>query len=1670
MAQPQPDPTGHLAPIGQPPPLVSNIDPDRVLARDQPPNLREAFNDFYPNGLPHVYRMLQTPGAKGVPQTYLENYLPVGFYKNPRIEAGAVFSTQNGLRPFRYVEHLLPQRRIHLWSKDEIQSVCNSLRKCYWENMKTMQRPHCWDSLWSYFDACDIYNYGALNLWNVVNQLFDENQVIYMDVAKEKAIETSRWADAWLSLGDNPKKLLQWDETKGPILRVLSDEDWITLGTIDDAELVLFVTNALKHRRSLLLSPEKLRPDAKPNHLMTCCSNKNLENWLAGQRIFEPSGLPPFPKVESHHGSPASKKTPAPCMMQNGEHYFQPPEQQVTSAVEALQQSAAAAGPVAPESGQTISTGQIDTYGTTTWNALHEPPEARSKSTEPSTSFNVHGLCLSNGRKDEAVGLSDAHGSSTQTGSHHENELDADTPTKIRKRGHGNPRATRGDQKSTVTASLPGSAVMRYSAPTLASASAQAGNDAQQASDATSSPPKENQSRQNGKTRGTETQASVTKDLQKNGRPNRTLARPGFHDQLGAQYLDNTNTMNRLQRPYSEFHTNTVAKGFSEEAILLNPNEMHAPLGITFHEPVHHPGTFNHSIQGAYSASQPSFGIANGLGNRHPNVQQPPMSQKGLTPNRGRINSNASRLDRFEPNDNRWPQQNQENFSGANPGFCRGSYQRGAARRGRRGGHNPRNATAPVMQPHVGSDIVHRKRDGTPWRDQWRRGGSNLIQVTCENVQNGLTINDYVPCSCQMCEARNRSVYITAEACQDIPQADMLSRIKFGLSERYGFVEEVYPLPSKEPGRFIARFADSCSVGEALTMGGGNMPEHGISVTFSPALRSKWTLSAQAPTRAVSGQSVDHHSSIAHFSPYPFGLSVANTSVAATNTLMPPRMIYPPMANAVQTHNAQIWPKNGGQRALSGFVQPQTFGHASAVRYPMTDFQQIVPGKPIRDSTQVHTPTTTHVEKYDTFVDEPLQTKPPAEEALDDIHHISQGVSGSPRSDGSKSTALKARVSLPNTPSKTSHSRHDSPTTMADYQVPIVKAHLGRNSTIGLDENLGSGRRNRGEADTVPRPKAMLASEATSNYTHSRVPSAFTEHEIKERRQAWAKISMPLYPRRPNSFTPTKPGSGNTKDANLGVIKVDKLETTAIGSDRSTTPTQNVTFTPDTGSVHEPSPDKSRDTISFERSQSSPSAVHSIVAGEERESAPEEPRQHGAQAPHNVAEFSETAIASLKFQGEHSSQVDAHKSNEQSVYLQEACPNSRPESPSGTQTKGRPTKTKKSKKKKAKHTVLPQSNALDHSTHQQTSSVPRFDHMVAPTSKASDRGDSFGPAPGSNFGSQQSGASTPIKRHHEELEQRSVSGCFKRSKKHESTHETVSGQSQLQQNSLDESDSPDGGARGRKGFRIGRGGSLRMTKQRRPRAIMPGSVLAEQHHEAQTPPPSSDFAFHCQSHSALAGSSGVRGADNTAISRLNPQAQEFVSPSRPAEFIKHLATEPSDNETSGSCTLGGSATHTPGQVGDNSKSVNIGLTNTESPLCDDSVSSTMTDLTPKHRRARSEMVQQDTPQKGKGPVSQAEAKKTPAKNSKRGKGKERAATAGSKSEKVRNKHEITPDTPRTPKQQDTKVRNPGLINDDWPTLPAQRDRAQSKPQTPSIWGTKTQDTGESGKGSPFTKE
>lgn len=249
-----------------------------ILASHQPIDKRENFAKAYPNGIPSQYKMCSKP-SDIVMDTYIEDNLPVGFYTNSPQNAKAIISTMGGHRPFRKMEHILPRRSLHLWSRDEVQSVCNSIRKTYWDSMKGMVQPYCWDDLWTYFDAFDLYHYGAINLWNVINHLHHENKIIYTDMKKECALHIGQWADGWVTNSDNLAKLESWIEANGPIILVLGEKDWKALGTLSDDTIPL-VSNALKCRRDRAAIGGHVVGLNEPSALLSACRSSGVENWL----------------------------------------------------------------------------------------------------------------------------------------------------------------------------------------------------------------------------------------------------------------------------------------------------------------------------------------------------------------------------------------------------------------------------------------------------------------------------------------------------------------------------------------------------------------------------------------------------------------------------------------------------------------------------------------------------------------------------------------------------------------------------------------------------------------------------------------------------------------------------------------------------------------------------------------------------------------------------------------------------------------------------------------------------------------------------------------------------------------------------------------------------------------------------------------------------------------------------------------------------------------------------------------------------------------------------------------------------------------------------------------------------------------------------------------------
>ncbi|KAM3538785.1 hypothetical protein ARSEF1564_008297 [Beauveria bassiana] len=282
----------------------------RILAQDQTDELKEPFARLYPNGVPKEYSMWHETGSN-LPVSYIEDNLPLGFYTKPPVDAKAIFSTSSGQRPFRHMHHILPRRmKLHLWSKNEIQENCNSIRKAHWDAMQGMTEPLCWDDLWQYFDAFDLYHHGAINLWNIINHLYAENKIIYIDVMKTWALELGRWADQWLQVGGNDDKLKSWSNEKGSVIQILNEQDWDSLGPVEDCKIPM-LSNALKHRRDHLLSPARIQT-SEARDLVSSIRNKGgVENWMT-HSVYVPYIEKGAPDADTFQASESEHKIRSP--------------------------------------------------------------------------------------------------------------------------------------------------------------------------------------------------------------------------------------------------------------------------------------------------------------------------------------------------------------------------------------------------------------------------------------------------------------------------------------------------------------------------------------------------------------------------------------------------------------------------------------------------------------------------------------------------------------------------------------------------------------------------------------------------------------------------------------------------------------------------------------------------------------------------------------------------------------------------------------------------------------------------------------------------------------------------------------------------------------------------------------------------------------------------------------------------------------------------------------------------------------------------------------------------------------------------------------------------------------------------------------------------------------
>ncbi|KAI6778938.1 uncharacterized protein J7T54_003874 [Emericellopsis cladophorae] len=142
---------------------------DKELAQN--PRAR-GFKDFHSNGLPILDdpAVIESYRAEAEAPELIDNDVPSSFYTHVPPGSAALFSRNGGRRPFRFMQHFLPERRVFHWSVSQVHSVCKSLARKQWRAVMQVKnkRPDINTQLYDYFDSYDLYHYGAVNLANVL--------------------------------------------------------------------------------------------------------------------------------------------------------------------------------------------------------------------------------------------------------------------------------------------------------------------------------------------------------------------------------------------------------------------------------------------------------------------------------------------------------------------------------------------------------------------------------------------------------------------------------------------------------------------------------------------------------------------------------------------------------------------------------------------------------------------------------------------------------------------------------------------------------------------------------------------------------------------------------------------------------------------------------------------------------------------------------------------------------------------------------------------------------------------------------------------------------------------------------------------------------------------------------------------------------------------------------------------------------------------------------------------------------------------------------------------------------------------------------------------------------------------------------------------------------------
>ncbi|KAK7419485.1 hypothetical protein QQX98_003254 [Neonectria punicea] len=1091
----------------------------------------------------------------------------------------------------------------------------------------------------------------------------------------------------------------------------------------------------------------------------------------------------------------------------------------------------------------------------------------------------------------------------------------------------------------------------------------------------------------------------------------------------------------------------------------MRAQSMHPHLAVTY--PAHSSGLIVHPTYGQHAA-----GYQNNAFNmeHHQQMNSVPVRRQSHHIGGMPSISAASQIDRKDNKEPHWSANNQprnDNFNNGLPTPNRGAGQRNGPRNmkgNRRGSQSQRSATVHVPQHHGNQVTGQNRRDGTPWNSTWRRPSIGSQSNVCRNPKTSNGSVQYVHCVCEECNNRNCSAYVSVKGSTANQQVlDIQARIKSGLGDRFGLVIDVFPVASRDFTNFIVRFAHENSVSEALTFGGGDMPDRGISVTISPVMRSKWT--ARSREGVIPGDRQRGHQSGYSFpnlgSPPAMNqpLPLAHPNSGGVSQLAHLAQPHAGFSN-IQMHNPQLaaggFPNQnylpaGTQFAQTGFIRPGLPTMPYAMQHHLANSEK-VQQQGQRSNSLHHESLSGHRAVLPKKVEIPTkETQKPTPSAAGPENTKKQD-SDTTRGKGGKSNGAKHRGALPKTakPEGASKSSDNVESSQATQDVTDV-----------------------GECDTHPpttavnsceRPVLTLDTTVTASSpgkdqraTHNRVPSVFTDNEIKERRKAWARISMPLIP--------CKPKGVSTKAAEIvgdaqQFPKERKVGNSTTGSERSSP--SHPCLTPDTDSIRGLSLKKSSEASTSGEACNEQSIQTNPAPRPETPLHSEATQKPAASGQLSGEMATKTAIKPFKGPGgtqNKNKQVASGRESRQSdrsghgsstlstpTVSNISLPANKPsesrlasQGSNGTNKAGeapRKNKNKNKNRKKLKQgdgsrpespvtsvAAGTQDHSKEKSPHLQKNTINEGQSSANPIS-TEDSSEVMGtqvPRPRS---------ASPSKRPREESFQKFCSIASKRNKQDgDQIQSTQPDQPSTLKHPVETQVAvPE--TNSRVGYRANAGGSLRMRKNRKNRALVTEPSVAEQRLDTQVAPPSSDFAFECSNEGrpkainiVFGGADSGKLASPITKSRLNPEAEDFQSPSR--------VTNAGTNE----------------KVGENMASNKVGLVTPPGPQ----KTSGGSKMTSPKETTPTEDKKGQAPNGGTGAESPTPtATKKPSKSQKRDKAKEKAAPIQDEDQ-----------APKTPSKASPVKKE--LDNDDWPSLPPPRERATSKSsaRSLSLWTKKT---------------